>query len=662
MSRDPRERASAAFCEWARPFLIATGTARACVEHVETRTAEFGRVTWVGRQRRVVKRVSPLPVDDAGSDSDRVSSARDPWSISAKDLERLSGRIVGCPTCKRSGFVVCATCSGTSAATCSTCQGLGHARSVRTGAHSPCRSCKGAGNRPCGCDGGRVRCSACLGRGRVRERLVLVEEPVRRVLSAGDVQAAHALAGAAPLRVDWQGAPAAAPDEAAVWIARLPAPELEGVRWDTASVQVAGVPMARIRFRMARVPAAVDVIDGIVASTPAARAPLRTRRLGIGCFAAAACIWSAAAWWSYVTRHPYYGFSDHAVYLSLLVPGFGIAAACLGAAVLGPTTRRGTATLLASALSLLGLLAAQAGFAFGGHPTAAEAREALEAGELDRAEMVARACLDLGREIEGAREVLDALHQRRVAATNDLATAATLASEPFFDPSAAARARRMVADRIVQAIQQAQSDGNFSTTSAMASLMPGEFRADPVLSGLVAAAALHTATNCIGRLDAACYSAALTDDAVAGIAEEELASLKAKADAAARATVAPLWTKIRNHGTPLEERDVACKDVQRHLPFLLAATTPAFRPTPKELQERCARIAEEIDRKNQLESEARRREEQRQRERGRRDDADRRWASAPLRCNDGTLSPTCTCGGPRRGCCSHHGGVAGCSR
>ncbi len=37
------------------------------------------------------------------------------------------------------------------------------------------------------------------------------------------------------------------------------------------------------------------------------------------------------------------------------------------------------------------------------------------------------------------------------------------------------------------------------------------------------------------------------------------------------------------------------------------------------------------------------------------------WGDSPLLCNDGTNSPTCTCGGPRRGCCSHHGGVAGCS-
>jgi hypothetical protein len=31
-----------------------------------------------------------------------------------------------------------------------------------------------------------------------------------------------------------------------------------------------------------------------------------------------------------------------------------------------------------------------------------------------------------------------------------------------------------------------------------------------------------------------------------------------------------------------------------------------------------------------------------------------------LLCRDGSVSPTCSCGGSHRGCCSHHGGVAGC--
>lgn len=38
-----------------------------------------------------------------------------------------------------------------------------------------------------------------------------------------------------------------------------------------------------------------------------------------------------------------------------------------------------------------------------------------------------------------------------------------------------------------------------------------------------------------------------------------------------------------------------------------------------------------------------------------------RLANRSLICRDGTMSPSCTCGGPRRGCCSHHGGVKGCA-
>ena len=40
----------------------------------------------------------------------------------------------------------------------------------------------------------------------------------------------------------------------------------------------------------------------------------------------------------------------------------------------------------------------------------------------------------------------------------------------------------------------------------------------------------------------------------------------------------------------------------------------------------------------------------------------RRWENTRLQCWDGTRSPSCTCGYERQGCCSHHGGVAGCPR
>lgn len=40
----------------------------------------------------------------------------------------------------------------------------------------------------------------------------------------------------------------------------------------------------------------------------------------------------------------------------------------------------------------------------------------------------------------------------------------------------------------------------------------------------------------------------------------------------------------------------------------------------------------------------------------------RRWDYTSLLCEDGRRSPSCTCGGSYQGCCSYHGGVAGCPR
>ncbi len=42
-------------------------------------------------------------------------------------------------------------------------------------------------------------------------------------------------------------------------------------------------------------------------------------------------------------------------------------------------------------------------------------------------------------------------------------------------------------------------------------------------------------------------------------------------------------------------------------------------------------------------------------------DRAKRRPFAAFRCCDGTDSPSCTCENRKRGCCSHHGGVCGCS-
>ena len=87
----------------------------------------------------------------------------------------------------------------------------------------------------------------------------------------------------------------------------------------------------------------------------------------------------------------------------------------------------------------------------------------------------------------------------------------------------------------------------------------------------------------------------------------------------------------------------------------------------KTRQRRAAKVANEQKRKNEAQRAKRaviraQRAADRVRSRAERQERRSRRSGASLVCRDGSYSPTCTCGGSRRGCCSHHGGVRGCSQ
>ncbi len=84
-------------------------------------------------------------------------------------------------------------------------------------------------------------------------------------------------------------------------------------------------------------------------------------------------------------------------------------------------------------------------------------------------------------------------------------------------------------------------------------------------------------------------------------------------------------------------------------------------PKEQERRRRAAEIAAQRQAEQERRAEAARQRAQ-AREEARAHQDERRRAMSPLLCADGTPSPSCTCGGSWRGCCSWHGGVSGCSR
>jgi hypothetical protein len=145
------------------------------------------------------------------------------------------------------------------------------------------------------------------------------------------------------------------------------------------------------------------------------------------------------------------------------------------------------------------------------------------------------------------------------------------------------------------------------------------------------------------------------------------------------AAATALWSEVVRAAVPLSTRAQMCETARRYAEVAggLAAPHDGASLPVEATNISAAAVASECERLGALlreeqarqvarrEAEERRAalaaEEARQRQARRREAAERAWSSARLLCRDGSLSPSCTCAGSRRGCCSHHGGVAGCS-
>jgi hypothetical protein len=132
------------------------------------------------------------------------------------------------------------------------------------------------------------------------------------------------------------------------------------------------------------------------------------------------------------------------------------------------------------------------------------------------------------------------------------------------------------------------------------------------------------------------------------------------------------------HESDLERRVAALATAERVWSLQLQAEHKSVPPELQTFREKYKRDAAalakqqeasrrrlEVEEKKRLAAEERERKRQEaaaQRQRKREEAEARRRERTPtrLQCCDGTVSPSCSCGGSHRGCCSHHGGVCGC--
>ena len=493
-----------------------------------------------------------------------------------------------------------------------------------------CRSCRGSGERRCGCRDGWLSCEVCGGKGKVEEWLEVAEETFDRITLGGDdalAQAHSKGSDAVPLALSWRGS--AVEDAPRDLQKILRRPDLAAVRppedrLREVSLEVFRIEITTVEYRLAGTTGSVRLQgwDREIVEDDSSRRPFEQRRRRTLQGVSAAVLAGAALTIWYGARHSFFLSTANYRWLWLLslVLGLSVVPLLLWAA-LPKDSRRPKVGVLAS-LPVWLIALTQTGIAATGGPSLDHARTVVEQGRTEEALKELAACSELGIDTNAAARFHDEIQLARARQARNPEEAWKAASLPFLASAGREQARAHAVEVTFEAGAALQEKGEFGASAVLLDSAPVELvRTEPLL-GLRRRVYL----------------------------EEAL----------------PLWKVIQSRRQSLEEKVEACRAIDPQIRALAAlpASSEGVVLEKSEVEGICESIREQRLRQieRQREAEAREAERARKRAEAAQKAAWRRWAYAPLLCNDGTRSPSCICGSSsHRGCCSWHGGVAGCS-
>ena len=616
-----------AAAHWARPYWISAGAFREAIISTDQEVFSTCRLRWHGRTRKVVLRRAPATLSDSEAQTPCRPVDFDPWKEDPATLPVRTLRHQRCPTCEGSLTVTCPVCDGERYARCSHCGGGGQSYSTRSRRMIRCPDCRGKGRKRCSCQSGRVLCQTCEGRGGLASWLEIAEERFDRIewteenLLFQDLTSGTAGIALLPER-HWSGSSViAAPREVQDVLYgsnTFAALNAKKDRLDTVEMDLYRAAIWQVRYQLCGDDGSIKVQDWDlrILEGLTSRKPLEKRKgwLTRGTLVVAGAGILLALF--YGLRHPYFTSVPNFRWLwgaALLSALFVLPLLALAA-----LPRRSAARMGLAALPLLFTVGFQALLATTGYPSLQEAQEFARAGDTERALSVAAACADLKIDDEEARHLHDQLLLSKALRIETPKEAWTATGWRFRTEDGQRRAAQHAVQVTALRAESLQAEGAWQASERVLDLAPQQYQSEPPL-------------------------------------------LERRWEVLANA-IDQKWGVIRSRDETFSDRLEACQWVDRFLP-LLASLGPPPRPVPVE-QDRAEATCERIQKEQQQEIARQRREEERERKRQERAAASayRKWALAPLLCRDGTPSPSCICGqSSRRGCCSHHGGVDGCT-
>lgn len=627
---------------WARRFLITGRELRAAVTETRIIPLHLVRSRWAIRRRRVEPRWTATESRARKLDEPLDPREIDPWGETPEDLAARTRQLVACPSCQGARRIQCPLCHGAARIPCDHCDGSGWTPSTRSRRLIRCQVCRKTGIRVCPCFDGMVSCEPCAGRGKVERWLEIREESFVRLRTEGDEHLDRlfpsdegtAFTTVGPLEpvTAWSGASL---DEAPPEIREvLLCPQILGFldarseRLQRIDLQIFEASLTRIRYRLGGCSGSVDIQswDGRALENAGSTEPLRRRLrwMRTSALTALALGLLIAVW--FAARHPFYLGSSHLPWLGGLAPLLALLILPLVALLALPRGALRAGVLAAAGLPPALVLLAQIALATTGEPSLDDARELAREGRVQEAQLEAAACADLKIDGQAARDFHDRLQLEQVRKIRDSEQAWKAIGRPFYTAGGRSRAEKHALAVSIHEVAARQARSAFDEGKTLLIQLPEKYQEDERVREL-------------------------------WINDEQFRARS-------------IWERIDSRENPLGERLRACEQIR---PFLEALDLS--KQTAKKASLSKSRVeakCDSLDRERLREIARREREIERQREAEERERrraeraaqaAARAWANAPLLCRDGTLSPSCVCGqSSRRGCCSWHGGVAGCSR
>ncbi len=704
--------AQSVFERWAHQLPMASRDLRSVWCGGARRAHLVGRLRTVLEARRVEWTEAPYRAEQGGGalalhrDHDLDASQIDPFTSPA-DVRQRSYAVSTCPTCTGESKVACGACSGTLRVVCDGCSGNGKVHGVTSNGHRRmlnCKACRGKASLPCkGCRKGKVSCTRCDATGRV-ERWLTVERGGRdgkilvKVANPGDValpwcqleteyadqELERDAVKLGEVSRDRKVETHELPEE-------LPAAWREA-HWKKLQVELApGERIASQAFALWEVPS-LDVMYALrgdqqtvtfegkrLLPPPSMTDRLFHRRASSlrGWMVALASL-PAVVLLAYASRGGYFLNGWTAGVVLSLVACAAVLFGGLWRQSMGRPARRWWLTSTLPALLALG-------FAWPLEPSLEVARTHLRDGRLAEAEV------ELGELGEGATGELGVLWGE-LYARQTMAKASCREAAPLLERAAVRRevwtAARQRADELaVEAATAAAARGELAAVERELECASAEGRGGQAVVLLRKQVALSQAEKCVAEGHWSC--ARDREDVLRAAGHgDDAGRVRAATDAGLRRVISEETSASRRANTPRLRLDAVSSAVDLWTRFLRkeGETEPsevtALRAAIAKEEVLVARLDAQVAKQRADEERRRAAVEQRQRiareraelqvarrvaaEEARAERAEQRrqarYNNSPLLCNDGTLSPTCTCGrASYRGCCSYHGGVDGCS-